>query len=307
MTQRSPGMDHAHYPYSALPTRPPIAWPDGARLAYAVFLYLEYWEVDPPKDAVTDPRMKDSVAPFFPDYRTSTRMDYGNRVGIFRLFDLLDKYRLKVTVPVNAMALERYPFLVDECLRRGYELAGHGISASRMLSSKLSEAEEADVVGSSIEAIERASSERPTGWIGQDYGQSARTPKLLADAGLDYVCDWPNDDAPYLMRHVNPRTKLPLVSLPNQAEWDDVQLLWHRKTMTQRFPEIAGEAFETLHEEGGRFFGLHLHPWLFGMPYRTRYLDATLARLAEHENVWQATAGAVAKHALTGLTRSQAT
>ena len=43
--------------------------------------------------------------------------------------------------------------------------------------------------------------------------------------------------------------------------------------------------------EGGRYFGLHLHPWLFGMPYRTRYLDAALARLARHENVWQATAG----------------
>ncbi len=303
MTHRSPGMDHAHYPYSALPTRPALAWPNGARLAYAVFLYLEYWEVDPPKDAVTDPRMKDSVAPFYPDYRTSTRMEYGNRVGIFRLFDLLDRTKLEVTVPVNAMALVRYPFLVEECLKRGYELSGHGISASRMLSSKMSEAEEAEVIGSCLDAIEAASGRRPTGWVGQDYGQSARTPKLLADAGLDYVCDWPNDDAPYLMTHKTP-TGRPLVSLPNQAEWDDVQLLWHRKTMTQRFPDIVGEAFETLHAEGGRFFGLHLHPWLFGMPYRTRYLDATLARLAGHKDVWQATAGAVAQHAAKALAGS---
>ena len=171
----------------------------GARLAYSVFLYLEYWEVDPPKDAVTDPRMKDSVAPFYPDYRTSTRMEYGNRVGIFRLFDLLDRYRLKVTVPVNAMALERYPFLVEECLKRGYELGGHGISASRMLSSKMSEAEERRQSATASTRSRRASGNRPTGWVGQDYGQSARTPKLLADAGLDYVCDWPNDDAPYSM------------------------------------------------------------------------------------------------------------
>lgn len=307
MTHRSPGMDHAHYQYSALPTRPAIVWPGGARLAYAVFLYLEYWEVDPPKDAVTDPRMKDSVAPFYPDYRTSTRMEYGNRVGIFRLFDLLDKYELKVTVPVNAMALERYPFLVEECLKRGYELSAHGISASRMLSSKMSETEEAQTIGSCIEAIQAASGRRPTGWVGQDHGQSARTPKLLADAGFDYVSDWPNDDMPYLMNHINPRSGLPLVSLPNQAEWDDVQLLWHRKTMTQRFPEIAGEAFDVLHAEGGRYFALHLHPWLFGMPYRTRYLEATLARLAGYKDVWQATATDVAKHALETLTRSRTT
>ena len=82
MTHRSPGMDHAHYPFSPIDRRPPLVWPGDERLAWTVFLYLEAWEVDPPKDAVTDPRMKDSVAPFFPDYRTSTRMEYGNRVQL---------------------------------------------------------------------------------------------------------------------------------------------------------------------------------------------------------------------------------
>jgi allantoinase len=290
-------MDHEHYAYSALARRPTLRWPADARLAYSVFLYLEAWDVDPPGDAVTDPRMKDSVAPFYPDYRTSTRMEYGNRVGIFRLFELLDRHQLKVTVPANMMALERYPFLVDECLKRGYELAGHGIAATQMLSSKMSEEQERDVIGQSLSAIHAASGSWPAGWIGQDYGQSARTPRLLAEAGLGYMCDWPNDDAPYLTAHINPKTGLPLVSLPNQAEWDDVQLLWHRKTLTQRFPVIAGEAFDVLHAEGGRYFGLHLHPWLFGMPYRTRYLAQTLQQFAHRRGVWQATAGDVARHA----------
>lgn len=301
MTHRSPGMDHGHYAFEALPKRPAIAWPDGARTAFSVFLYLEHWEVDAPADAVTDPRMKDSVAPFYPDYRTSTRMDYGNRVGIFRLFELLDRHGLEVTVPVNAMALERTPSLVEECLKRGYELAGHGISANRMLSSKMSETEERDTIGRCLDGIERASGIRPTGWVGQDYGQSARTPKLLAEAGLDYVCDWPNDDAPYLMTHKTPAGHS-LVSLPNQAEWDDVQMLWHRKVETSRYPAIVGEAFDVLHAEGGRYFGLHLHPWLFGVPYRTRYLRDTLD-LLRYSDVWQATAGAVARHAADALRR----
>ena len=93
-----------------------------------------------------------------------------------------------------------------------------------MMSSKLSEGEEADTIGRCLDAIASASGQRPTGWIGQDYGQSARTPKLLAGAGLDYVCDWPNDDVPYLMTYQTPSGR-PLVSLPNQAEWDDVQML----------------------------------------------------------------------------------
>lgn len=304
MTHRSPGMDHKHYAFSALPTRTPIAWPNGARLAYAVFLYLEYWEVDAPKDAVTDPRLKDSVAPFYPDYRTSTRVEYGNRVGIFRILDLLDRHSLKVTVPVNVMAIERYPFLVEQCLKRGYELAAHGISANRMLSSKMTDAEERDAISRSIEAIAKFSGKRPTGWIGQDYGQSHRTPQLLADAALAYVADWMNDDAPYLMSHVTAGTGRNLVSLPNQSEWDDVQMLWHRKVDTARYPAIVTEAFETLRGERGMMFGLHLHPWLFGVPYRTRHLAAALDRLAHREGVWQATAGEIAAHAGRALSAS---
>ena len=64
----------------------------------------------------------------------------------------------------------------------------------------------------------------PKGWVGQEYGESQRTPQLLADAGLDYVLDWPNDDQPYPMK-----VGRKFVSMPNQPEWDDVQLIWHRK------------------------------------------------------------------------------
>jgi peptidoglycan/xylan/chitin deacetylase (PgdA/CDA1 family) len=294
MTERKRGMDHAHYAYSPLPARRPIRWPNGNRLAFCVFLYLEYWELDPPKDAVGDPRFKDAVAPFSPDYRVYTWREYGNRVGIFRILELLDRHGLNVTVAANAMACERYPYLVEECLRRDWEIAGHGIAATRMLSSRMTEDQERSEIAASLDALERATGTRPAGWIGQDYGQSSRTPRLLAEAGLDWVADWPNDDQPYLMSiAANGR---PLVSIPNQAEWDDVQLLWHRHMPNARYPKIVGEAFERLHDEGGRFFGLHIHPWLLGMPHRTVYLERALERIACRGGLWQATASEVAWH-----------
>jgi allantoinase len=103
-----------------------------------------------------------------------------------------------------------------------------------------------------------------------------------------------NDDQPHWMT-----TEPPLVSIPYQAEWDDVQLLWCRRVLTQRYPDLVEEAFARLHEEGatsGRSFGLGLHPWLFGMPHRIRYLDAALARLTIYEGVGQATLGEIAAH-----------
>ena len=156
----------------------------------------------------------------------------------------------------------------------------------------MTEAEEKAVISESIAAVERAAGRRPTGWLGPEFGESSRTPRLLAEAGLDYVMDWPNDDQPYLMS-----VGRPLVSIPNPAEWDDVQLLWHRRVAMNRYPDLVAEAMATLHEEGaqsGRIFGLGLHPWLMGMAHRIRYLDQALERLAAFDQVWRATAGEIA-------------
>jgi len=287
-----PGMDHPHHPYWPLPKRERLIWPDSARLAFWVLLHLEYWELEPPTDAIRDPRFIGEFGSYYPDYRTWTQRDYGNRVGIFRVLEVLDRYGLKVTVAANASALERYPYLVGEFQRRGYEFAAHGTHATRMVTSRLSEAQEREHIARSIEAVERATGRRPTGWLGQDAGESERTPRLVAEAGLNHIMDWPNDDQPYRMT-----VGKPLISIPSHPEWDDVPLLWLRRVSMRCYPQIVAEAFETLHEEGansGRIFGLSLHPWLIGMGHRIRYLDEALKRITGYRAVWQATAGEIA-------------
>src|SRR3546814_18469352 len=114
-----------------------------------------------------------------------------------------------------------------------------------MITSRLGEAQERAMIARSIAAVQDATGTRPRGWIGQDFGESARTPRLLAEAGLDYVADWPNDDQPYRMT-----TQPPLISIPCQAEWDDVHLLWHRRVFSHRYPELVAEAVSVLHAEG---------------------------------------------------------
>jgi len=290
--RRAPGMDNPYYPYWPLPKRPRLQWPGGGRVAFWVLLHLEYWELDPPESAYRDPRFVGEFGSYFPDYRSWTQRDYGNRVGVFRVLELLDRYNLKVTVAANSSALERYPYLVAELKRRGCEFAAHGSHATRMITSRMSEEEERALIRHSIAAVERATGTRPTGWLGQDYGESARTPRLLAEAGLDYVMDWPNDDQPYRMT-----VGRPFVAIPNHAEWDDVQLLWLRRVGMATYAKLVGEAFAALHEEGarsGRIFGLSLHPWLIGMAHRIRYLDEALRQIAGYREVWQATAGEIA-------------
>lgn len=291
MTRRAQGMDHGLYRYSPSPQRPRLIWPGGARVAVCVYLYFEYLELEPPEGTVRDPRFHWRP---IPDVRQHSWHEYGVRVGIFRILELLDRFNLKVTVAANAEACDRYPYLIDAFCSRSYELAAHGSTASRMITSKMTEAEERGVIKDALTRITRATGRRPRGWIGQDYSESTRTPSLIAEAGLKYVADWPNDDQPYLMTVGDN-----FISIPNQAQWDDVQLLWDRRMQPPRYPEIVEAAFNQLYAEGevsGKFFSLGLHPWLIGAPHRIRYLEEALNRFAGRSSVWLCTAEEVASH-----------
>ena len=292
MTERRAGPDHTLYRHWPRLDRVPLRWPNGVRIAFVVFLYFEAWEIDPPKRAIHDKRHDGVVGGLFPDYKTWSQYEYGNRVGIVRVLDLIKRHKLPATVAANAGACERYPYLVRQFRERGYEFAAHGTFATRMLSTEMSEAEERAAIAESLDAIERASGTRPRGWIGQDYGESTITPRLLAEAGLRYVADWGNDDQPYLLN-----TQPPLLSIPNQAEWDDVQMIWHRKVRADIWRDTVLAAFAQLDADGatsGTVFGLHIHPWLTGAPHRIALLEEIVDKIAAAPGVWRTTAGEIA-------------
>ncbi len=283
------GYDHPHYPWSPLHRRARREWSGAARTAVMALLYFEYMELEPPEGAVCDGRFAGALGSYFPDFQNYSRREFGNRVGIFRVLDILERHRLRVTICANAMAAMRYPYIVDRCLRAGHRFVAHGWSINRMISSKMTDVEERAYIRECLDALEGATGARATGWAGQDFGESERTPQLLAEAGVTHVIDWPNDDEPYRMN-----TTPPIVSVPNQSEWDDAQLFAVRKVDSWRYPELFGAAFETLHAEGGRLFGFGIHPWLFGQAHRIRYLDEALGCLAGHSDLWFTTSDEVA-------------
>jgi peptidoglycan/xylan/chitin deacetylase (PgdA/CDA1 family) len=292
MTERREGPDHALYRNSPRPDRPSLRWPGDTRVAFVMFLYFEAWEFDPPKGAVYDKRHDGVIGGLFPNYKTWSQYEYGNRVGIMRVLDLLDRYQLPVTVAANSGACQKYPYLVRQFRERAYEFAAHGAFATRMLSSAISETEERAAISESLDTIECAAGLRPRGWIGQDYGQSTITPRLLAEAGLRYVADWGNDDQPYVLQ-----TQPPLLSIPNQAEWDDVQMIWHRKVRADVWRDTVLEAFAQLCADGsasGTLFGLHIHPWLIGAPHRIAFLEEVVGKIAAASDIWRTTAGRIA-------------
>lgn len=286
------GMDHDLYPFAPLPSRPPIAWPGGAHVALWVVLYLEHWEITSPPGEHRAPGVHGPWGQFVPDFRTCSYRDYGNRIGIFRVLEVLDRFGVEATVAADAEACRRFPALVEACVSRGWEIAAHGIAAPRMVTGAMDEARERAVIAESVAAVERAAGVRPAGWIGPESGESLRTPRLLAEAGLRWVADWPNDEQPYRLTGAPP-----LVSMPLQPELDDQQQLWMRQLPAWQWPDMVERAWRRLDRDGaasGRLLCLGVRPWLLGRPHRIGHLAETLSRVCGRDGVWQATAGAIA-------------
>ena len=286
--ERRFGMDHQHYDWSPLIKRGVLRWPEDARVALCVIVNLEHMEWSPPQGSYTV-ELAGGASPLpFPDYMRTAHREYGHRVGIFRVLDVLDKHGIKATIAMDALTADNYPYLVDHCLGRGCEIIGHGISVSRMITSNMSEQEEQEYIGTSLEALRRATGSAPVGWLGPEGGESARTPQLLAQAGIRYLCDWANDEQPYPMK----TSQGELFALPIMLELDDIKALWERSITTVRYLEMVKDCFDIMYRDGaenGRLLVLNLHPWLIGQPFRTRYLDEALGYMMRRQAVWATT------------------
>jgi hypothetical protein len=119
---------------------------------------------------------------------------------------------------------------------------------------------------------------------------------LLAEQGVDYVCDWVNDDQPYLMELASNRS---IVSVPYSHDINDKPAFEHMRFTAAQFQEMICRQFDTLYREGaesGRVMAIALHPYITGVPHRIGALDAALAYICRHEGVWRTTGSEIAQH-----------
>ena len=257
------------FPYRAIVDRPPIVWPDGARVAVWVIPNIEHFHIE--------------AGPEAPDIRNHSRRDYGNRVGVWRLMEVLAKHGIRGTVALNAEVGKYYPRIMEEAARLKWELMGHGLTNSARLSG-LARDEEAAVIAEARAVIERWG-QKMRGWLGPGLTETWNTLNLLRDAGVDYVCDFVNDDLPYRMNNG-------IYSIPYSIELNDMPLFNMPSIAVDEFRRRICDTFDVLYQEGehgGRVMAIALHPFLIGVPHRIGALDAALAYIASHGKVWFAT------------------
>ncbi|MFC1910566.1 polysaccharide deacetylase family protein, partial [Chloroflexota bacterium] len=218
--------------------------------------------------------------------------DYGNRIGVWRLMEVMDKHLFKASVLLNSDVCQHYPVIINEYNIRDWEFLGHGTNNTIMLGGS-SEEEERRIIRTSLDVIAGTTGKRPLGWLGPALQETFKTPDILAEEGVKYVCDWVSDDQPFRM-NVKKGT---LISVPYSVDINDIpSFIYYHKT-PQQFHDMIKDQFDTLYKEGAeqaRVMCISLHPFLIGQPFRIGWLDKALQYIKSHEDVWCTTSGDIA-------------
>jgi len=265
-------------PYSAITDRPRLTLPDGARLVVWVIVNVEAWNPREtmPRTVLTPPAGGSPM----PDIPNWAWHEYGNRVGFWRMLDVLDRFKIPVALAINGSAIQAYEPVARAALERGWAFIGHGFGQKNMQKVP----DEREDIATTTNVIREFTGRAPRGWLGPGLTETWDTPDILAEEGYEYVCDWVLDDQPVMLK----TRSRPLVSVPYPQECNDVAMMLIQHHTAAEYRDRAIDQFEQLYadaQQSARIMSLVAHPYIIGVPHRLRYFREALAHIQSQSGV----------------------
>jgi peptidoglycan/xylan/chitin deacetylase (PgdA/CDA1 family) len=267
---------------------PRVQWPDANRLAVSVVVNFEEGAERSPVDG--DDRSEDRAEIPRPqgltgrDLAVESYYEYGSRVAIWRILDLLAKHRIHATFFACAQALERHPQAAKAIVEAGHEICSHGYRW--IPPGEYTREQEAQDIRRAVASIERTCGQRPLGWYCR-YGPTAHTRELLVEhGGFLYDSDSYADDVPY---YVNTKNQ-PFLTVPYSLDVNDIKF-WMTPgfVAAEQFSAYAKGAFDLLREESRqvtKMMSIGIHLRIAGRPGRAASIEDMLSYMARRGGAW---------------------
>jgi allantoinase len=274
------------YDYTPIIDRPAVCLPNDARIAVVIYVNMEHFPEDRPGPSVVP-----QTAQFKPDPLNYGWRDYGQRVGIWRMIETMDRFGLRPSVCLNSDVCREYPRIIEEGAKRRWDWMGHGRNNTEIVNG-LSIEQEAGLVSETIRSISEATGQKPKGWLSPFLTETHHTADLLVESGIEYLCDYSCDDLPFPMKVKQGS----LLSMPYSVECNDLPSLLTFGMSASDFGQLIRDQFDVLYEEGDRIpriLPIALHTFIAGQPFRMKHIAEALAHIVRHEKVWFATAGEI--------------
>jgi peptidoglycan/xylan/chitin deacetylase (PgdA/CDA1 family) len=283
-----PASDPGLYDYAPIHERPKLTWPNGARLAFWVAPNIEFYEFLPPVGPTRKPWPRTQ-----PDILAYSHRDYGNRVGVWRMMEVMDRYGVRGSISLNAAVCDHHPEIIEACLERNWEFFSHGIYNTRYTYG-MDESQERAMIEDATATVQKYTGKRLAGWLSPALTNTVRTMDLLAEYGVKYTCDLFHDDQPFPVQVKTGR----LISIPYSLEMNDVIVYNTYLGSPRHYGEMIRAQFDQLYAEGadsGRVMCIPLHPFLIGQPHRLRPFAEALEYITSHDKVWVTTGAEIAE------------
>jgi len=279
--------------------RPPDPrWPGGARVAVSFVVNVEEGaELSLSSGDERNEKTYEVVDEVtgVPDACMESHFEYGTRAGYWRIMSALERFGVPATLSACGRALEISPWLAEDAVRRGHEVAAHGYRWEPH--ARMAEAEERVNIARAIAAIARAAGTRPVGWHTRST-PSPNTRRLLVEAGgFLYDSDAYSDDLPFFVDVAGARHLV----VPYSFDTNDMHFHqgFQRFVTAGDFTEYVTDAFDTLWREGTstpKMLSVGLHLRMIGRPGRIGGLERAIQHMRDKGGVWFARRDAIARH-----------
>jgi peptidoglycan/xylan/chitin deacetylase (PgdA/CDA1 family) len=219
-----------------------------------------------------------------PNYMVTGAMEYGARVGIWNILELLDLCNVKATFFVCGATAEKYPESIRAAQKAGHEIAGMSYSFERVRAA--SPERERAIVLKTAKALEDVCGEKIRGWRCPDYRVSPQTLDILSEAGFSWDSSLLNDDMPSLFDCTGGK----LIELPFTTSTADRTYIAYPYPMRGGFDGLANAwncEFDVLYRESEqtpRFMMLSIQTWATGRPTPLRTLRTFIERLSAYND-----------------------
>ncbi len=257
--------------------RKPFTWPGGKTLAVWIAPNVEVFILGLPGGPVASGDQ---------DNLGYSWREYGMRIGLWRIADVMDEVEARATVALNAGVCDVWPRAIEEMDKRGWEMMGHGVTNSRNIRG-LPLDKEKTLIHTTVSVIAQATGKKVRGWLGSGLTETFSTLDILGEVGIEYTGDWNNDDLPYPMK-----TKSGTIYALNYGNAINDTSFYGKGHTGEEYYQMAANQFDTLYAESQkvpRVMGMPLHPYHTGEPSRIKYFQKTMQYIAMHDKVWFAT------------------
>ncbi len=265
-------------PYSAIVDRPPLKLPQGGRLIVWNIVNVEEWSIERPMPrTVLSPPLGQPLLPDLPNWAWH---EYGMRVGFWRLLEALQRLKITPTLAINGSVCKTYPRVAQAAHEAGWEFMGHGYVQRPM--HHLENQQQA--ITDTIAAIRECTGKAPRGWESPGLSETPETLDLLADAGIEYVANWPADDQPCRVE----TAKGTMVALPYTLEMNDIPMMVAQSHPSEEWLRRGMEQFDRLYAESERItrvMAVSVHPYITGVAHRIGYFEKLYQHMARRPGV----------------------